>query len=115
MILLKSFFLPLFLTIIIELAVAKLLGYRKKIIIISIVLINVVTNLALNLIIFTDLYFSWHLVNWTVVILLEIIIVSVEWRMLVYATNQPSRQLLVLSLTMNATSFACGIILSKLI
>jgi hypothetical protein len=115
MALVNKLFFPLLLTIVIEVAVAALLGYRKKTTVMAIIYINIVTNLSLNSLILADFVFSWQIINVYAVILLEIIIVVIEWRLLVFALHQKSRQMFYLSLAMNSASFIVGLILMPFI
>lgn len=108
----KNFLIALTLTIWIEAIVAYLSGFKKKTELTVIALLNVITNLLLNciLLIANNVYrFSWS--GWLLgVVILEIIIILIEWRVLVSVLGYNSRKMLVLSLVMNIASCLLGII-----
>lgn len=96
-------------TLVLEVAVALLFGYRKRVEIACVVLVNL---------------FSWPLLNCTIwvvdslrsvplgtsaILLFEAGIVIVEWQLLCYALpRHPRFRLLLLSLTMNGISYLVG-------
>lgn len=117
--------LPLAMTLVCELPVAALFGVGRRGLA-AVALINVVTNPALNLLLL-GMYavvpfalvaedasgMSYSVPWWTyvTVLLLEIVVVWVEWRMLVWALHETvggSRKLLVLAVSMNAVSALLG-------
>lgn len=103
--------LALTLTCLIESATAYILGYRTLQIYIIILLINVITNPALNLIMQIVYLFvaSKMALGW--VITLELLVVILEWRILAYVYPENSKKMLLLSATMNAASYIGGIII----
>lgn len=109
----SNLILALALTVVIEIIVAILLGYRKKWELLTIVLINVITNPILNYILIVNSYFNWLSINIFIVISLEVIVVIVEWLLLKYTFRKDSKKLLILSVAMNATSFLVGLLLFK--
>jgi len=112
MLLISSLLSPLLLTIIIELVVALLFSYKKKVEIITVILINIITNPILNFSIFINLYFSFINTNLPIIaILLELLVVYVEWKLLFYALQEKPKKLLLLSFTMNLCSFLTGVLL----
>lgn len=110
--LISNFLVTLFLTLIIELIIAFLFGYKDKISIIVIILINVITNPIINYLIQLNYNFKFFGNNLILMSFLEIVVILVEWRMLIYAFNSKEyRKLFLLSLVMNLSSFIIGIIL----
>jgi hypothetical protein len=97
------------LTVVIEVAVALALGYRKRLEIACVVCVNV---------------FSWPLVNYLIwitaslqatpistpqILLFEAGVVIVEWLLLCYALPRRTKgRLFILSLAMNCTSYIVG-------
>jgi membrane-bound ClpP family serine protease len=98
------------LTLIIEGAVAYLLGFRKNHFFLALALINVITNPILNYLLLV-LGFLGIEVTLIRVFLLEIAVVIAEWRLLVYAFGSPSRRFLILSILANAASFLAGVLI----
>ena len=79
----------------------------------TVMLINVITNPLLNYIIMVNGYF--HLVSQTnaMMLCLEVGIVFVEWRLLVWVLRRGAIKMLVLSVVMNASSFLAGLLLFR--
>jgi len=104
----------LLLTIVTELSVAFLLGFRNKKILLSIISVNIFTNPLLNfgLLIATTFYS----VELTPILLsiLELLVVFVEWQLLVYVVRRRQKRLLALSLILNTASFLVGIALARI-
>lgn len=105
------------LTIVIEVPVAVLMGLRGGRAVASVTLVNVVTNPVLNLIVLALV--AWvpavaylPSVYWSVVTLLELVVVVVEWRLLLWALGGSSRRMLLTSVVMNAASFGAGLLVS---
>lgn len=100
---------PLLLTIAIELLAAFLLGYKRRHQISIITLANVITNPALNYILMllrmTGQYSYFYL------LILETVVVFIEWRIMVYAFQKQPKELLILSALMNGASYAAGVLL----
>ena len=99
------------LTVAIEVAVAWLFGLRKKWDLLTVVLINVITNPLLNYLILINGYF--HLISRTNLLIwsLEVVVVVVEWRLLVYVLRQRQFKLGILALVMNAASYLAGLVI----
>jgi len=104
------FLLALLLTLVVEAGVAWLFGFRSGRDQLTLALVNVITNPALNVFL---LLLSWLGVEVTLglVTLLEVPVVLAEWGLLVYAFGGPRRKLLALSLAANAVSFVAGVVL----
>jgi len=103
----------LILTIVIEVGIAWLFGLRSKRELLTVLLINVITNPLLNYLITVNAYF--HLVSQTnaFILCLEVVIVLVEWRLLVWVLRQSVKKMLVLSVVMNAASYLAGLLIFR--
>jgi hypothetical protein len=104
-----SYLVALLLTILIEVFVALMFGYKSKKEILSVILLNFITQPVLSLFLVVNSYFSLISVNIQSMLLLEIIVILVEWQLLVYALRRNPKRLFVLSLVMNLASFAIGL------
>jgi hypothetical protein len=100
--------LSLLLTILIETGVAYLLGFRTRWYLLTVAVINVITNPVLNYLL---LVLGWLGMDVTLalVIPLEILVAVAEWRLLVYVFGGPKGRLLILSVLANAASFLIGL------
>ncbi len=98
----------LILTILIEVTVAVVLGYRQKKVIATVVLVNMVTNPILNYFLYASEHFKIMTVDAMTITILEVIIILVEWQLLRFALQQDSKKLFILSLTMNVSSYLIG-------
>lgn len=97
-------------TLVVELAVAALLGYRSRTELRTVAYINLITNPLLGLgtmFVFpaSATAFSWEVVP------LEVVVVLAEWGLLVWALKRPVWRMLGLSLAMNAASLGAGLLL----
>ena len=103
----------LFVTILVESVVAMLLGYRKKLEIATIILINLITNPLMNYLIIIGVFLapSDRVSTIITTLFLEIVVVFVEWLLLRFALRSDSKKLFVLSLVMNVCSFIAGFII----
>jgi hypothetical protein len=102
----------LILTILIEETVIFLLGYRNKNTFLVVASVNVITNPIANYIVMTNKIFNIIKPDISLVIILEVLIVYIEWKILEYALpNQEKQSYLTLSIIMNLASFLTGIIL----
>ncbi len=101
----------LILTIAIEAGVAWLFKLRSKMELGTVIHVNVITNPLLNYLIAVNGYF--HLVSQTIILILclEVIVVLVEWRLMVYVFRREAGKILVLSAVMNAVSCIAGFLL----
>lgn len=111
--LISSYLLALFLTIVIELAVAFFFGFRKKIEIIAIVFVNLLTNPILNYLLLVNNHFSFFKSSLLIILFLEAIVVLIEWKLLVFALQEKSKKLLALSLAMNFCSYIAGVLIFR--
>jgi hypothetical protein len=103
----------LLLTIAIEVIVALLFGLRSKQELWTVVLINVITNPLLNYLITVNGYF--HLISQTTILILclEVAVVLVEWRLLVWVLRQSTKKMLLLSFVMNTCSYLAGLLIFR--
>lgn len=113
MLLIYSLLSALVLTVLIELIIAFLLGYRTKSEIIAIICVNLITNPVLNYLLLLNYHFSIIKAEELLVLFLELSVVLVEWRLLVYALQQKSWQLFLLSLVMNSCSYLIGVLIFR--
>jgi hypothetical protein len=113
MTLINSFLLTLFLTIVIELAVAYFFGFRKKTEIITIILINIITNPVLNYLFLINDHYSLIKINSLMIIILELAVVFVEWKLLFYSLQENSKKMLNVSLAMNFCSYVAGFVIFR--
>ncbi len=107
---LGRYLLALLLTIAIEDGVAWLFGFRSARSLLAVAMINCMTNPALN---FLLLVLAWLGVEVTLplIVPLEVVVVVVEWRLLVYVFTNPRGRLLYLSIAANTASFLAGVLL----
>lgn len=102
-----SFAITLCETIVIEIIVVLLWKLRTGRALLSVVLVNVITNPLLN-------YGLWFLslkglkVTYATILIAEVVIVLVEWLLLMMLLKQPRLKLLLISVSMNVGSFAVG-------
>ena len=103
-------FAALALTLIVELPVAALFSKKKRLLC-AVALVNVLTNPLLNLF----LYFSaaMNLISQSLVLILalEAMVVLAEAGLLVWARAGKRKEMLFLSLAMNACSFVAGLLI----
>jgi len=111
--LISNYLIALFLTIVIELVIAFLFGYRKKLEILTIVFVNLLTNPILNYFLFVNDHFSFFKVNLIIILFLELVVVLAEWKLLVFALREKSNKLLILSFAMNFCSYIIGFFIFK--
>jgi hypothetical protein len=101
----------LLITIAVECLTAFVLGYREKVQIYIVVLVNVITNPLLNYILMV-MRFIWHAnVNIYLIMLLEAAVIIIEWRIMAYALRVESKKLLILSAVMNGVSYGVGVLI----
>jgi len=104
------FLLALLLTLTLEAGVAWLYGVRSGRDQLTVALVNVITNPALNGLLLLLAWLGMDMTLWLVT-LLEVPVVLAEWGLLAYAFGGPKKRLFVLSLTANALSFLAGVLL----
>jgi hypothetical protein len=106
---LRDYAIAFLLTLVLEVAVALLLGYRKRIEIACVVLVNAFSWPLLNYLVWLVDLLQSSPVNTPEILLFETSVVVVEWALLCYALpRHPRCRLFLLSLTMNAVSYFVG-------
>jgi hypothetical protein len=109
----NSYLFALGLTILVEVSIALALGYREKTEVISVILINLMTQPVLNYFLFVVSNFSLFYVTVQAILSLEALVILIEWRLLAYVSQENSRRLLLLSLAMNVASYLIGLPIFK--
>jgi hypothetical protein len=107
--LISSYLVALLLTILIEVFVALIFGYKCKKEILSVILLNLITQPVLNYFLLINSYFSLVSVTIQFILLLEIIVILVEWQLLVWTLQRKLKSLFVLSIVMNLASLTIGL------
>jgi len=95
----------------IETPVAWVLGYKKRVEVMTVILASVMTNPVLNYLIALCRFFKLVNVDQAFVLTLEAIVVLVEWRILLYALGGGSRRHFRTSFIMNAASYLTGLLI----
>ncbi len=103
----------LLLTLAVELAIAWLLGLRGRDQLLSIALINLVTNPLLNYLLLVNGHFHVFTQAKLLTVCLEAGVVLAEWSLLVWALRLRSARMLALSLAMNASSYFAGLLIFR--
>jgi hypothetical protein len=105
-----EYLLALCLTIAVEAGVAYLLGLRTRWHMLAVAAMNTVTHPVLIFFLLVLGSLGWDVTR-GMIVLLEMLVVVVEWRLLVYIFIFPRGGLFLASLLMNAASFMVGILL----
>jgi hypothetical protein len=100
-----NYFVAFFLTIIVESLVAVSFGFRSREALLAVVCVNVITHPLLVYLLWLNIFIGSALLS---IPFLEILVVIVEWRLLVYALVKNSKKLLIMSAVMNAASYTTG-------
>ncbi len=104
------FLVAFVITCISELFICFLAGYREKKELISVILINLISNPLINYVIIllsTQYFFRKYML--LIILSLEIIVVLLEWSLLVYSFKpEKIREMFFLSFGMNLLSFLIG-------
>lgn len=99
-------------TVALEVAVAALLGYCRRVEIAAVVCVNVFTNPLVNYLVCVVESGRAMPIDLAGISLFEAAVVMVEWQLLRYALPQrPGVPLLGLSLAMNSVSYLAGVLL----
>ncbi len=107
---LSGYFVALFLTEIIETAVALALGYRKAHEIAAVLLVNLFTHPLLHFYALLHRYYEGAPMGMSLDLMLEVGVVFAEWGLLGFALKERSnRSLFFLSAAMNTCSFVTGL------
>ena len=107
---LGRYLIALLLTLIIEGGIAYLLGLRTGRYILAVAMINVLTHVTLNYLLFVLGYLGVS-ASFMLIVVLEIGVVIVEWQLLVYVFREPRRRFLAVSILGNTASFLVGLLL----
>lgn len=98
-------------TVFIEEAVAVFFFRKERIGYLLVLLVNVVTNPAVNMI-YTVINMYTRIPPYgAVVILLELLVIWVEYRLICHALNNRGKRWLVFSIAANAASYIIGLLL----
>lgn len=106
-----DFMIALSLTILIEWVVVIAFGFRDRSVFFAVAAINLITNPILNFSILIIQSLNLFRIDFFVLLIFELVVVFVEWRLLVFSVWGSSKRLLLLSLVMNLCSFASGLLL----
>jgi hypothetical protein len=110
-----DFMIALSLTILLEWVVVIVFGFRERRVFFAVAAINFITNPILNYSILIIRSLNLFVVDFFVLLIFELIVVLVEWRLLVFSVCGRAKKLLMLSLVMNLFSFASGLLLFYLV
>lgn len=104
---LGSLLVALILTLIVELPIAALFGLRNKKALLSVFLINLITNPLAN-VLAALMTISFYIFGF---IFIEIIVILTEWRLLVYSNLGSKTKMFWLSVVMNVVSAIVGVVI----
>jgi hypothetical protein len=110
-----DFMIALSLAIFVESLVAIMFGFRKRNVFLAVAAINLITNPILNYSILIIQSLNLFRVDFFILLIFELVVVLVEWRMLIFSVLGSAKKLLMLSLVMNLCSFASGLLLFSLV
>ena len=105
----NDYFLALALTLVIEVGVAVLFGYGNYVALKTVVLVNLMSHPLLTYLLLFNAGMGF-LDFETAVIILEILVVVLEWQLLLLVLRNNAKRLFALSATMNLASFLTGLI-----
>jgi hypothetical protein len=105
------YFLTLILTLVIELGVAYILGYRNKKELLMFFLVNIVTHPLLSYFLWINSTFFIIPINYLSFILFEIIVVLLETVLLYLGLKGKYLNMLLVSLSTNVASFVLGLLI----
>jgi hypothetical protein len=108
------------LTLAVEVPVGAALGLRSRNALVAVVMVNVVTNPALNFLYLAAAGLGWlrPLSSWVIGAMFaaaEGLVVIIEWRLLLWALGGRSPRMLAISAAMNVTSAGLGLALGPAI
>jgi hypothetical protein len=107
----NSFLIPLLFTILIEGTSAILIGFRDKLFLLTLVVVNFITNPFLNYIIAIINLFGKPQCYYCIIIILEVLIAIFEGAVYSFALKKQTVKMIVLSFVLNFISFLSGFIL----
>jgi hypothetical protein len=108
---LREYAVTLFLTEIIEVTVAILLGYRQRRQIAAVILVNLVSHPILHFFLLLNRHYDLVAMRPMTIPLLEAAVILLEWALLVFALRGKKSALLFLSTTMNLCSYLVGVLI----
>lgn len=108
------YFAALFLTLVIEISIAYILGFRHKTTLIAIICMNLITHPLLCYFLWINSNISIIPINYISIIILEIFVAIIESILLYFTIRQKYLDMLKLSLSINAASFIIGLIIFKI-
>lgn len=106
-----SYATALSLTVLIEVSVALLLGYRQGRFVLAVILVNLVSHPLLSVLAYANGYFGGVVDRPPLILVLEAGVVLLEGFLLTDTFELPARSLYGLSLAMNVASFLTGLAL----
>lgn len=109
----EYYFLALILTLLVELFVAYILGFRTKEDIITVIFANLITHPLLCYFLWMNSVIFIIPINYFSIIILEISIVLIESILLFFTLKQKYFNMLKLSFGINAVSFLVGLLIFK--
>jgi len=109
-----DFAIALSLTIVIECSVAFAFGLRTINALLAVAAINLITNPILNFFITVAKSLNLFQINVFSLLPLELLVIFVEWRMLIYSVNGTTKKMFIVSFVMNMCSFISGLIILSL-
>ena len=110
---LEYYFIALILTLIIELSVAYVFGFRNKKSIITIIFANLITHPLLCYFLWMNSVIFIIPINYISIIVLEILVALLESALLFLALKQNYLDMLKLSFGINMASFFVGLLIFK--
>ncbi len=113
----STLFYALVLTILIELAICYLIGFKGKDELKIVIYMNIITNTTLNLILVGIGYLANDVTEYyNIVLFLEVAVIFVEFGILFYVFNKmySISKLFFISLLLNTTSFGIGLLINYL-
>lgn len=109
----EYYFLALILTLLIELFVAYVLGFKTKKEIISVIFANLITHPLLCYFLWMNSFIFIIPINYFSIIILEISVILLESILLFFALKQKYLNMLKLSFSINTVSFLVGLLIFK--
>jgi hypothetical protein len=109
----ESYLVALALTLIIEVSVAYILGFRNAKSLISVVCVNFISHPIFGYFLWINEAASFIVINSFSIVILEVIITIIEALLLFFALKQKFKIMLGLSLAINFTSFVIGLIIFR--
>ena len=107
----RNYAIAFLLTVVLEVGVAWLLGYRKRAEVAAVFWVNVFSHPLVNFLIGLVGVLRSAAVTPHEILIFEVGVVIVEWRLLCFALPQrPKMRLLVLSLLMNGVSYSFSLL-----